>query len=97
MTLKCFALWLYELKFQMISEYSKLVQFQSSTQKFVLFTQTVNFYVFCMSILYNSAKITKQCKHCTKLELIFVFYHTVFELRLVHEKQISTSFLKLFA
>ena len=32
MTLKCFALWLYELKFQMVSEYSKLVQFQRGTR-----------------------------------------------------------------
>ena len=32
------ALWLYEFKFQMVSEYSTLVQFQSGTRNFVLYT-----------------------------------------------------------
>ena len=26
----------------------------------------------------NRSKIAKQCKHCTKLELIFNYYHTRF-------------------
>ena len=32
------ALWLYEFKFQMVSGYSTLVQFQSGTRNFVLYT-----------------------------------------------------------
>ena len=32
------ALWLYEFKFQMVSGYSTLVQFQSRTRNFVLYT-----------------------------------------------------------
>ena len=36
-------MWQYEFKFQMVSEYSTLVQFQCGTQKFVLFTQTLKF------------------------------------------------------
>ena len=32
------ALWLYEFKFQMVSGYSTLVQFQSGTRKFVIYT-----------------------------------------------------------
>ena len=34
-------MWLYEFKFQMVSEYSTLVKFQSGTRKFVLLTLTV--------------------------------------------------------
>ena len=55
-----------------------------------LLIETINFvycilYVFCISIqnmyfvlAYNGAKIAKQCKHCTKLELIYDFYQTRF-------------------
>ena len=48
-------------------------------------------------LAYNRATIVKQCKHCTKLELIFTnnIIH-VFEIRLVHENQISTLFPKIF-
>ena len=48
-------------------------------------------------LAYNRAKIAKQWKHCTKLELIFDFIILVFELRLVHENQISSLFQKKFA
>ena len=37
----CSALWLYEFKFQMVSGYSKFVQFQSGKRNFVWFTQTL--------------------------------------------------------
>ena len=37
------------------------------------------------ALAYNGAKIAKQCKHCTKLELISDFYQTRFELMLVQE------------
>ena len=43
----------------------------------------------------NRAKISKQCKYCTKLELIYDCYQFiihVFELWFVHENQISTLF-----
>ena len=33
------ALWLYELKFHMVSGYSTLVEFQSGTRNFVLYTK----------------------------------------------------------
>ena len=33
-TLNCFALWLYEFKFRMVSGYSTLVQFQKQNTKF---------------------------------------------------------------
>ena len=36
------ALWLYEFKFQMVSGYSTLVQFQRGTRKVVIFTITAN-------------------------------------------------------
>ena len=36
-------MWLYDFKFQMVSRYSILVQFQSGTRNFVLFTQTLMF------------------------------------------------------
>ena len=47
-------------------------------------------------LAYISAKIAKQCKHYTKLKLIYDFLH-VFDFRLAHENQISILFPKMFA
>ena len=53
---------------------------------------------FVIVCYYNGAKIAKQCKHCTKLDLISDFFiKLVFELRLVQENRISTLFPKIFA
>ena len=41
-----FYMWLYVFKFQMVSGYSTLVQFQRGTRNFVLFTLTLNFILF---------------------------------------------------
>ena len=56
------ALWLYEFKFQMVSGYSTLVQFQSGTRKkkFVIYTIR-NLIVDYATIPLN---VEIQCAHC---------------------------------
>ena len=54
------ALWLYEFKFQMVSRYSTLVQFQSGTRKFVLYTLSIlytNIYCIFTDILLHFTDI----------------------------------------
>ena len=48
-------------------------------------------------LAYNDAKISIQCEHGTKLQNKFtIFIIHIFELRLVHENQISTLLRKFF-
>ena len=52
------ALWLYEFKFQMVSGYSTLVQFQSGTRKL----RDLHYYIYIYIYLYQFYRSEATCK-----------------------------------